>query len=313
MDRSGETSPQDPATCANCGAGIAEAFCGHCGQRRFRPEDRRLAHLLREFAEALTDLDGRFWRSMRALLFRPGLLSRDWNAGRRTRWMSPVALFLLANVLYFFAPALTDFDLPLRDHVSGPVLLEFDSALADATPERRERLQQFRGQLHSRFTEPWVRARLAEAAREAPERNAFETVSHEYALASANISKALIVLHVPFLALLLAVAMAGRGYLFAEHAVVALHYFAFVLFLLELVVLPGAWIAAQLDVERMPDVVMWLLPTLLVLYAVVAIRRAYACRWIRAALAGTALVAVLLEVNLSVYRALQFAIVLALA
>ena len=313
METSESARTQHPAACANCGATIAEAFCGHCGQRRFRPEDRRLAQLLREFAEALTDLDGRFWRSMRALLFRPGLLSRDWNAGRRTRWMSPVALFLLANVLYFFAPALTDFDLPLRDHVSGPVLLEFDSSLADATPERRERLRQLHGQLHSRFTEPWVRTRLAEAAREAPERNAFETVSHEYALASANISKALIVLHVPFLALLLAVAMAGRGYLFAEHVVVALHYFAFVLFLLELVVLPGAWVAAQLDVEHLPAALTWLLPALLVLYAVVAIRRAYACGWLRAALSGIALVAVLLEVNLSVYRALQFIIVMALA
>ena len=313
MEASNSAPANATSICSNCGANIVDAFCGHCGQRRFAPEDRRVLHLLREFVEALTDLDGRFWRSMRALLFRPGLLSRDWNSGRRARWMSPVALFLLANVLYFFAPGLSDFDLPLRDHVSGPVLLEFDRELADVTPERREHLQQLRGQLHSRFTEPWVRTRLTAAAREAPERNAFETVSHDYALASANVSKALIVLHVPFLALLLALAMAGRGHLLADHAVVALHFFAFVLFVVELLVLPGAWLAGNLGMPGMPSVVRWLLPTLLALYAVLAVRRAYACGWLRAGVVGIALLATLLFVNLSVYRGLQFVIVLALA
>lgn len=304
----------DPARCANCGSDIAASYCGSCGQHRFQPQDRRFPHLVREFTEALTDLDGRFWRSLGALLFRPGLLSRDYIAGRRARWMSPVSLFLLANVLYFFAPGMNDFDLPLRDHVPGALVVEFDPAVAALPPERRATIATYGGQLHSRFTQAWVRERLARAARETPDAPAFETLSHRYALASANISKALIVLHVPFMALVLLLVMAGRGRYFAEHMVVALHYFAFVLFLFELGVLPIAWLAERAGADAIAEVTVRVaLPALVAGHAILAVRHAYGCGWVRAVLAGLALVAALLATNLVVYRALQFAIVLALA
>ena len=306
--------PFDPARCANCGGDIAARYCGTCGQHRFLPQDRRFPHLVREFTEALTDLDGRFWRSLGTLLFRPGLLSRDYIAGRRARWMSPVSLFLLANVLYFFAPILNDFDLPLRDHVSGALVAEFDPAIAELAPERRAAVAAYRGQPHSRFTEPWVRERLAQVKREVPDAPAFETLSHRYALASANISKALIVLHVPFMALALMALMAGRGRYFAEHMVVALHYFAFVLFLFELGVLPLSWIAERIGVAGLAGAfVAVAIPVVLSGYAILAVRRAYGCGWPRAAFAGVALLAALVATNLVIYRALQFAIVLSLA
>ena len=73
-----------------------------------------MAHLLGEAFEALTDFDGRLWRSMRAVLLQPGRIGRDWFDGRRARWVSPIRLFLLANLLYFFAPGLTDLSLPTR-------------------------------------------------------------------------------------------------------------------------------------------------------------------------------------------------------
>lgn len=272
-----------------------------------------MGHLAREFFEALTDLDGRFWRSIGTLLFRPGVLSRDYIAGRRARWMSPVSLFLLANVLYFFAPALTDFDLPLRDHVRGALLLEVDPATQRLSPQQRETVQRKDGQFHSPLTEPWVRARLDALQRKSPDVPALETLEQRYALASANVSKALIVLHVPFLALLLMLGMAGSRHYFAEHFVVALHYFAFALLLTELVVLPGAWIASWFGMQGMPAVAKWLLALLVCGYGALAVRRAYAAAWWRALLLGPALLMGLIAVNVSVYRALQFVIVMALA
>ena len=72
--------------CANCGAVLAGEYCAACGQRRFRPRDRRMAHLLGESFDALTDFDGRIWRSLRAALLQPGRIARDWIEGRRARW-----------------------------------------------------------------------------------------------------------------------------------------------------------------------------------------------------------------------------------
>ena len=68
--------------CANCGAVLAGEYCAACGQRRFRPRDRRMAHLLGESFDALTDFDGRIWRSLRAALLQPGRIARaDGDAG----------------------------------------------------------------------------------------------------------------------------------------------------------------------------------------------------------------------------------------
>ncbi|MCX7563245.1 DUF3667 domain-containing protein [Xanthomonadaceae bacterium XH05] len=57
--------------------------------KRFVQSDHRFTHLLASFFEAATDLDGRFWRSLRALLFQPGRLARDYIDGARQRWMPP--------------------------------------------------------------------------------------------------------------------------------------------------------------------------------------------------------------------------------
>ena len=120
--------------CANCGQAMAGEFCPACGQKRVRDEDRRLGHLLRQAFAVVSDLDGRFLRSLGALAFQPGRLSRDYLDGRRMRWMSPFALFLLANVLYFVLPyGVTDFNLPLQDQAGGQ---PHSVITADWVPER---------------------------------------------------------------------------------------------------------------------------------------------------------------------------------
>ena len=304
--------------CTNCGASLHGEFCAACGQRRFRPADRALAHLLGQCFETLTDLDSRFWRSLRALMLQPGRLTADWCAGRRARWMSPIALFLLVNLVYFLFPAITDFDLPLRDHVRHAVLRDFTDA-ARSPPMSPD----WGGQAHSRYTERWLRARVAERAaalqrdgvRDASPRTAFAQLEREYDQASSNYSKLLIVLHVPFLALALQLLMLGSKRYYAEHVVAALHYFTFVLAFVELVLLPGAFVAEWLGGSggAMPGWVRALNATVLFAYAVLLVRRGYGSGWGRALLAGLALPVLLFAINITVYRALQFAIVFALA
>lgn len=313
--------PVPPATeaCANCGTAIAGEYCPACGQRRFRPADRRMGHLLAQFVEALSDLDSRFWRSLRALLFQPGRLSQDWFRGRRAYWMSPISIFLLANLLYFFAPGLTDFDLGFREHVNGAFRADFDPRLRDADPTLRERVARSSGQLHSPFTDALTRRKLDAVETELRGNPAtaaldpFDVLTQRYALASANVSKLLIVLHVPFLAAALMLLMLGTRRYFAEHFVFALHYFAFLLFFIELAVLPGAWIARGLGVSAIPDWVRWLSAAIWLAYAVFSTRRAYACGWPRAVSVGLLLPVLLLAVHIGIYRGIQFLVVLGLA
>jgi len=118
-------APGDPTraggSCPNCGARRVGPYCHRCGQKRLAPEERTLRHFLGQFINALLHLDGRFPRTLGLLLARPGALGRRYLAGQRRRYVAPLALFLIGNVVFFFSPPLTDLVLPLHDHLNYQV------------------------------------------------------------------------------------------------------------------------------------------------------------------------------------------------
>ena len=89
--------------CPNCGFSPIGRYCPQCGQARPREDDYSLRYHLGDFFEHLTSLDGKVARSAWTLVRRPGLLTADHLAGRRARYVRPLQLFLLVNVLLFFA------------------------------------------------------------------------------------------------------------------------------------------------------------------------------------------------------------------
>ena len=80
--------------CVNCGADLAGNYCAKCGQPAHI--HRTLAHMVGEFLHNLFHLDARAWRTLPLLLFRPGRLTHDYIHGKRARYISPLAMFLLA-------------------------------------------------------------------------------------------------------------------------------------------------------------------------------------------------------------------------
>lgn len=91
-----------PATphCDNCGASVAGRYCGNCGQR-FEPPVHSLGHFLTVAFEDVTHADSRLWRTLAALLFKPGYLTHEFLAGRRARYLPPVRLYLVLSVVFF--------------------------------------------------------------------------------------------------------------------------------------------------------------------------------------------------------------------
>lgn len=88
------------ALCRNCGAVAGAAYCPSCGQET----DLRLPTLrefLREAAGRYVAIDGRFWRTVIALVSRPGFLTREYLAGRRRRYIRPARLYLFATLIFF--------------------------------------------------------------------------------------------------------------------------------------------------------------------------------------------------------------------
>ena len=92
--------PAGAVRCDNCGAAVTEKYCGRCGQR-LEPPVHSLWHFMQVAAEDLTHADSRLWRTLSALLFKPGFLTREFLAGRRASYLPPVRLYLVLSVCFF--------------------------------------------------------------------------------------------------------------------------------------------------------------------------------------------------------------------
>jgi hypothetical protein len=87
--------------CLNCGAPLSGRYCSNCGQSA--APHRTLGGLVGEFAANLWNFDTKMWRTLPMVLFRPGTLTRNYVYGKRARYVSPLATFLLSIFLFFFA------------------------------------------------------------------------------------------------------------------------------------------------------------------------------------------------------------------
>lgn len=88
------------AACANCAAPLVGSFCHACGQRSHL--HRSLAHLGEEVLHGILHFDAKAWRTLPLLIARPGELTRRYIDGQRTRFVSPLALFLFMIFFLFF-------------------------------------------------------------------------------------------------------------------------------------------------------------------------------------------------------------------
>jgi len=92
--------------CLNCGAPLAGRYCSECGQRHHDLPIHDFWQFVREATEDLTHADSRLWRTVFALLFRPGFLTREFLDGRRARYLPPVRLYLVVSVIFFVSAGL---------------------------------------------------------------------------------------------------------------------------------------------------------------------------------------------------------------
>lgn len=89
--------------CANCGAQLAGPYCHACGQHEHASHPATLGHLVHELTHELLHVDGKIWRTTIALFTRPGALTQAYWEGRRVGWIGPFRVFLLAAALHAVA------------------------------------------------------------------------------------------------------------------------------------------------------------------------------------------------------------------
>ncbi len=86
--------------CENCGTRLDGPWCHKCGQHDFEFH-RSFRHVFLEALESIFHFEGKFFRNMVTLLFRPGRLTEDFNRGRRAAQMPPFRLYVFVSFLFF--------------------------------------------------------------------------------------------------------------------------------------------------------------------------------------------------------------------
>ncbi len=87
--------------CLNCGAVLDGPYCSQCGQKD-RDPDLTVREMLGEVGANVFQFDSRLFRTLKALLTRPGLLTERYNAGQRLLYVPPLRLYLVISVIFFF-------------------------------------------------------------------------------------------------------------------------------------------------------------------------------------------------------------------
>ena len=90
--------------CKSCGHPFSGYYCNQCGEKVVLPQERSLASILSSIMVAITNVDGKAIKSLWLVISKPGFLSAEITAGRTVKYVRPMSLFFVLNLVYFLFP-----------------------------------------------------------------------------------------------------------------------------------------------------------------------------------------------------------------
>jgi len=96
--------------CLNCGhpLEISDRYCSYCGQLN-STKKLSLQDYFGEFIISIVNYDSRFRYTVKDLLFKPGVITRNFTSGKRMRYANPFRFFLSVSIIYFLLSGFLDF------------------------------------------------------------------------------------------------------------------------------------------------------------------------------------------------------------
>jgi hypothetical protein len=184
--------------CASCGHMLTGKYCSQCGEKVLKAEDKSVKHFFEEFFHMLTHADNKFLRSLKYLLFRPGFLTKEYLAGRRKLYASPLSLFFIGNLIYLL---LSPVD-ALNTHYQSQV----------------------QAQGYSRIIAPVGAARMKEKGW------TMQQMEEHYNAKSGKASKMLMILLVFIFSVPVAILFYRRDLYYSDHLVFATEFISFLIY-----------------------------------------------------------------------------------
>lgn len=150
----------DESACLNCGTPLIGTHCHECGQAAHL--HRTLGALGHDLAHGVLHLDGKTWRTLPLLAWKPGELTRRYVHGQRACFVSPMALFLFSIFLMFAVFQAIGLTAPTEINTSEGLR----SAIQMARIEAQTSLQRDEGKLAKMAAGDPARAKLEERVAE---------------------------------------------------------------------------------------------------------------------------------------------------
>lgn len=261
--RAQEVRPQPSGACHDCAAPLNGKFCSACGQSS-HVHVASAGEFIHHFVGHYIAAEGKLWRTLADLLLRPGQLTVDYIAGRRTRHIDPLRLLLTVSLLVFATLKLQVYLSDDLEH-SHPSKVE---ARATSKPEKPLTTRLVAGvfaHLSPKFEQNM------QALESLPEHEKARAIWFSWLKSGPTVILCLI----PVVALFLKLLTAGSGWRYGEHLVFSMHLHAvFLLCFLARMLLAGVPYTAAITLGG------------LALYVLLAVRRVYggsalvvAARW----------------------------------
>jgi tryptophan-rich sensory protein len=91
-------------SCRACGNRFNGKYCNACGEKVYNTHDKSLKHLAEEIFHFFTHFEGKFFRTLKLILSKPGSLSRQYCDGVRKPFYKPISFFFLCVIIYLLFP-----------------------------------------------------------------------------------------------------------------------------------------------------------------------------------------------------------------
>ncbi|NVK48313.1 MAG: DUF3667 domain-containing protein [Cyclobacteriaceae bacterium] len=117
--------------CPACDTLLQGLYCHECGEKRISPQDKKLSHFFEELIASVLVADGKFFRTIKLLISRPGELTNSFIKGIRKKYLSPFQMFFFANLIYFIFPVISTFNTSLYIQMNGLPYSDFVRPLVE--------------------------------------------------------------------------------------------------------------------------------------------------------------------------------------
>lgn len=230
--------------CQNCGFIVRRRFCPKCGQENIETR-QSFFYLFTHFIEDLVHYDGSFWKTLKHLLFKPGLLTKEYLSGKRKTYVPPVKLYIFVSFFVFFVGGIIN---KLQDE-SEITNLNFNTAQnnqnvasdslalttnnddwGDMSPYKTLReYDSIQNSLPEIEKDNWFEKKLNTKFVSIKEKYSFADFQDKLKeLALKNIPKFLF-LYMPFFAFFMWLFHSKKKWYYFDHGIFTLHYFSFLL------------------------------------------------------------------------------------